>query len=81
MAAIEAYGYEFKEAYERQQRGCFVFYEGRSLEELAEEIVNDCYFTKDTPDILTRYFDYEAFARDLRFDGYTETTHGVILDN
>ena len=23
-------------------------------------------------------FDYEAFARDLRFDGYTETEHGVI---
>ena len=80
MAAIEAYGYEFKEAYERQQRGCFVFYAGQSLEEVAEEIVNECYFTKDTPDILTRYFDYEAFARDLSFDGYSETTYGVIVD-
>ena len=80
MAAIEAYGYEFKEAYERQQRGCFVFYAGQSLEDIAEEIVNDCYFTKDTPDILTRYFDYKAFARDLSFDGYTETNYGVIVD-
>ena len=80
MAAIEAYGYEFKEAYERQQRGCFVFYAGQSLEDVAEEIVNDCYFTKDTPDILTRYFDYKAFARDLSFDGYTETNYGVIVD-
>ena len=80
MAAIEAYGYEFEEAYERQQRGCFVFYAGQSLEEVAEEIVNDCYFTKDTPEILTRYFNYEAFARDLSFDGYTETSYGVIVD-
>lgn len=80
MAAIEAYGYNFNEAYERQQRGCFVFYAGQSLEEVAEELINECYFTKDTPEILTRYFDYEAFARDLRFDGYSETTYGVIVD-
>lgn len=80
-AAVEAYGYTFAEAYERQQRGCFIFYRGMDMEEVAEEIVNECYFTKDTPDILTRYFDYEAFARDLSFDGYTETKYGVICDN
>ena len=79
-AAMEAYGYTFPEAMERQQRGCFIFYRGQDMQEVAEEIVNECYFTKDTPDILTRYFDYEAFARDLSFDGYTETKYGVILD-
>ena len=78
-SAVEAYGYTFAEAFERQQRGCFVFYRGTNLEELAEELVNECYFTKDTPEILTRYFDYAAFARDLRFDGYTETQYGVIF--
>ncbi len=79
-AAMEAWDYSFETAMERQQRGCFVFYAGQSLEEVAEELVNECYFTKDTPEILTRYFDYEAFARDLRFDGYEETSYGVILD-
>ena len=79
-AAIEAYGYDFMEALEKQQRGYFTFYEGMDLEEVAEEIINDCYFTKDTPDIFTRYFDYAAFARDLSFDGYTETAHGVIVE-
>ena len=79
-AAMEAYGYTFPEAMERQQRGCFIFYRGQDMQEVAEEIINECYFTKDTPDILTRYFDYEAFARDLSFDGYTETKYGVILD-
>jgi antirestriction protein len=77
-AAIEAYGYTFAEALERQQRGCFIFYAGRDLEELAEELINDCY---DLPEFALRYFDYEAFARDLSFDGYTETKYGVILDN
>lgn len=79
-AAMEAWDYSFETAMERQQRGCFVFYANMDLDEVAEELVNECYFTKDTPEILTRYFDYEAFARDLRFDGYEETSYGVILD-
>lgn len=79
-AAIEAWGYSFDEAKDKHERGCFTFYPHMDLEELAEEIVNDCYFTKDTPDILTRYFDYSAFARDLSFDGYSETSYGVIVE-
>lgn len=79
-AAIEAFGYSFAEAMERQQRGCFTFYPDQELEDVAYDLVNDCYFTKDVPDILTRYFDYAAFARDLSCDGYTETEFGVIVD-
>ena len=77
-AAIEAFDYSFEEAMDRQQRGCFIFYAGRDLEEVAEELINECY---DLPEFALRYFDYEAFARDLRFDGYEETSYGVILDN
>ena len=77
-AAMEAYGYSFPEALERQQRGCFTLYAGMDLEEVAEELINECY---DLPEFALRYFDYEAFARDLSFDGYTETKYGVILDN
>ena len=77
-AAIEAYGYTFAEAMDRQQRGCFIFYRGQDLEEVAEDLINECY---DLPEFALRYFDYEAFARDLSFDGYTETKYGVILDN
>ena len=77
-AAMEAYGYTFAEALDRQQRGCFIFYPGQDLEEVAEDLINECY---DLPEFALRYFDYEAFARDLSFDGYTETKYGVILDN
>ena len=79
-AAIEAFGYDFEEAMDKQQRGYFTFYAGMDLEEVAEELVNECYFTKDTPDILMRYFDYAAFTRDLGYNGYYETTHGVIVE-
>ena len=64
-AAMEAYGYSFPEALERQQRGCFTLYAGMDLEEVAEELINECY---DLPEFALRYFDYEAFARDLSFD-------------
>ena len=79
-AAIEAFGYNFEKAMDKQQRGCFTFYEGMDLEDVAEMIIDECYFTKDTPDIFTRYFDYAAFARDLGFDGYCETEYGVIYE-
>ena len=77
-AAMEAYGYTFPEALERQQRGSFTLSAGMDLEEVAEELINECY---DLPEFALRYFDYEAFARDLSYDGYTETNYGVILDN
>lgn len=81
QAAMEAWGYDFIEAWDRQQAGYFTFWEGATLEEVAEELVEDCYFDRNTPDIFRQYFDYEAFARDLCFDGYEETSFGVILDN
>ena len=77
-AAMEAYGYTIVEALDRQRRGCFIFYKGMDLEEVAEEIVNECY---DLPEFAYRYFDFAAFGRDLGFDGYTETKYGVIYDN
>ena len=80
-AAMEAFGMDFKEAYERQQRGCFIFYAGQDLEDVAAELADEWLDSKDIPEFISRYFDYAAFARDLRFDGYTETAHGVILDN
>lgn len=72
-AIIEATGYNVKEAIENIDN-C-IYYSGMSLEEVAEEIIKDCY---DLPEFALRYFDYEAFARDLGFDGYTETSTGVI---
>lgn len=53
----------------------YTFYAHMSLEDVAYEIVDECY---DLPEFAQRYFDYAAFARDLGFDGYTETENGVI---
>jgi len=77
-AVIEAFGYSLQEAKELQAQGSIILYRMMDLSDVAEELVEDCYFTKDTPDIFRTYFDYEAFGRDLGFDGYTETSWGVV---
>ena len=40
--------------------------------EFAYQYIEDTGMLSDMPDTLQRYFDYEAFARDLFMDGYTE---------
>lgn len=45
-------------------------YTGMTLEEYAEEIIDDCY---NIPENIRHYIDIAAFARDLSFDGYRET--------
>ena len=80
-AAMEAFGYSFQEAYDRQQRGCFIFYADQHLDDVAEEIADEWLDSNNVPSTIRNYFDYSAFARDLGFDGYTETSYGVILDN
>lgn len=53
----------------------YTFYQGMTLEDVAYELVEECY---NLPEIAQRYFDYAAFTRDLELDGYTETSSGVI---
>lgn len=72
-AIAEAYGAELQEAIDNIDD--YTYYSGKTLEEVAYEIVEECY---DLPEFAQRYFDYEAFARDLGYDGYEETTNGVI---
>ena len=43
----------------------------KNEEAYARELVEDSGMLKDVPDSLARYFDYEAYARDLFMDGYT----------
>lgn len=53
------------------------FYEGRSLRQVAEELVDDGCFGP-IPTALSHYIDYAAIGRDLRHDGYDETPEGVF---
>ena len=56
----------------------YIFYEGMTLEEVAYDIVEGSYYSKENK-FLLNYFDYEAFARDLSFEGYQESKYGVYV--
>lgn len=72
-ALIEAQCYTIDEALNNMDRA--EFYEGITLEDYAYNYIEECY---NLPEFALRYFDYEAFARDLSFGGYTETENGVL---
>lgn len=76
QAYIEATGYSLAEALDKVDCYEVMFYHNMSLEDVAEQIIEEHY---DLPDFALRYFDYEAFARDLSFDGYIEVSNGVIV--
>lgn len=72
-AYLESEGGSIRDALDNYENA--IFYPSMELEDVAHEIIEECY---DLPEMALRYFDYEAFARDLHFDGYNETSHGVI---
>ena len=55
-----------------------IFYKGQDMYDVAYNLVNECYDLEKMLGNLASYFDYNAFARDLSFDGYSETERGVI---
>lgn len=66
------------EQYEEDWDRDIVFYRNMSMLDVAYEIIDECYDLEKMLGNLTCYFDYNAFARDLSYDGYTETENGVI---
>ncbi len=73
QAYMEASGDDLEEALKRYENS--IFYKGMDLVDVAYLLVEECY---DLPEMAQRYFDYEAFARDLGFEGYYETEVGTI---
>ena len=73
-AYVEATGCDLNIAVDKYDDS--TFYHDMDLVDVAYDIVEECY---NLPENIERYFDYEAFARDLGFDGYTETEYGTIL--
>jgi antirestriction protein len=52
----------------------YIFYQDMSLTDVAYELVEDM----GLPEFAERYFDYEAFARDLGFENFSETSYGTL---
>ena len=73
-ALYEAIG-DFEESLECYESEDYTFYENMTMEEVAQEYIEECY---NIPEGLENYIDYKAFARDMSYDNYYETDYGVI---
>jgi antirestriction protein len=57
-----------------------IFYEGMSLAEVAEELVDEGIYGK-VSESLKYYIDFEKLGNDLSYDDYYETSEGVFFYN
>lgn len=73
-ALYEALG-DFEYALECLESDNYVFYGNMTMEEVAQEYIEECY---DIPSYLENYIDYKAVARDMQYGDYCETAYGVI---
>ena len=73
-AYIEATGYSLEYTIDNYEDNS-EFFAGMTLREVAEEFADE---TAELSEFARRYFDYEAFANDLRIDGYVEYDAGVL---
>jgi len=55
--------------------------EFRSMQEFAEQLVDDTGMLDQVPENLRYYFDYAAFARDLELGGDYRFCSGYVFDN
>lgn len=74
-AYIEAYCANLADALEHFEDT--TFFQGMSLEDVARDLVDEGCFG-EIPALIKTYIDYEAIARDLGCEGYTEVSNGVI---
>lgn len=74
-------GYTFNEALEKVSNGEYtIYYDCDSMTDVAYEVVEQgCYLDK-VPETVARYFDYEAFGRDLGIEGKFYNIDGDMVE-
>lgn len=75
LFALMADGDELDEAIDTIENGAATFYSDMTLEDLAEQFVDEGRFTSE---FLMRFIDFKALGDALTDDGYTEVNDGVL---
>ena len=74
-------GSAFDEALEGVQNNNFTIYSGcDDMEDVAMEVVEECGYLNGVPENVARYFDYEAFGRDLDLEGKYYNIDGDMVE-
>lgn len=63
-------GYDLDEAIEKAESGDYRIYtDCNDMTDVAYAVVEECDYLRNVPETVARYFDYEAFGRDLGIEG------------
>lgn len=63
-------GYDLDDAIEKVESGDYRFYtDCNDMTDVAYVVVEECDYLHSVPENIARYFDYEAFGRDLGIEG------------
>lgn len=63
-------GYDLDDAIEKAESGDYRFYtDCNDMTNVAYAVVEECGYLDNVPENVARYFDYEAFGRDLGIEG------------
>lgn len=63
-------GYDLDDAIEKAESGDYRIYSNcDNMTDVAYIVVEECGYLDNAPEFLTRYFDYEAYGRDLGIEG------------
>ena len=74
-------GYTFNETLEKASNGDYaIYYDCDNMTDVAYEIVEECGYLNDVPETIARYFDYEAFGRDLEIEGKFYNIDGDMIE-
>ena len=63
-------GYDLDDAIEKAESGDYRIYaDCNDMTDVAYAVVEECDYFRNVPETVARYFDYEAFGRDLGIEG------------
>lgn len=80
QACIED-GRDFDDAIDIVENGNYsIYYDCEDMEDVAIEVIEACGYLQNVPDTVARYFDYEAFGRDLDIEGYFYFINGNCIE-
>lgn len=69
-ALMSECGYTLNEAMEKVESGNYtIYYDCEDMIDVAYQVIEECGYLENIPENVARYFDYEAFARDLSIEG------------
>lgn len=79
VEAMLSEGYSLEDAIDKKD-DCMVYSDCNDMEDVAREYIEETGLLNDIPENLQSYFDYEAFGRDMSYEGqYIFTKNGNCI--